>query len=329
MECEVLYAAMQSAGLPMKLSIVSTLYRSASGLREFHQRSMAAASMVADEVELILVDDGSPDDSLDLALELQSEDPRITVLELARNFGHHKAMMTGLAHVSGELVFLIDSDLEESPEILAGFHAKLLNEGLDVVYGVQRERRGGFFERMTGRLFYKLMEGLSDRSIPRNLVTARLMRRAYVDDLIAHRDRSFQISHLWALTGYRQAAMSVEKLALSPTTYSFGRRLKVAVQQITTTSTRILYLVFYTGLGISGLALITMIIFSLRYLSHGIGLDGWTSLFLSVWFFGGLIVLILGIVGIYLAAILEEVKQRPYTHLRRLHRPPGHAEADG
>ncbi len=305
----------------VKLSIVATLYRSARGLQEFHQRCMAAAAATTDEVEMILVDDGSPDDSLDVALALQADDPRVIVVELARNFGHHKAMMTGLQHATGDLVFLLDSDLEEPPEALSRFHAKLEGEGWDVVFGVQRARRGGFFERITGKIFYRIIESLSDRSIPQNLLTARLMRRDYVDALIAHQDRSFQMSDLWVLTGFRQAPMEMEKLALSPTTYSFARRIRMAVDHVTTTSTRLLYLIFYCGLALSGTAMAVTLVLFLRYLTHGVAMDGWTSLFLSVWFFGGVIVLVLGILGIYMAALLEEAKRRPYTHLRRLHRP--------
>lgn len=304
----------------MKLSIVATLYRSAPGLREFHRRCVAAATPLSDDIEIILVDDGSPDDSLDIALALQREDPRIVVLELARNFGHHKAMMTGLAHATGELVFLIDSDLEEPPETLGDFHRTLVEGEWDVVYGVQRARRGGLFERLSGRLYYATIDALSDRRIPRDLITARLMRRSYVEALVAHRDRSFQISHLWALAGFRQTAIEVDKLSISPTTYSLGQRIRMAVQQITTTSTRLLYIIFYAGLAISGVSLLLILFFSVRYLSHGVGVDGWTSLSLSVWFFGGLTVLLQGIQGIYLAAMLDEVKERPYTHLRRLHR---------
>jgi putative glycosyltransferase len=305
----------------MKLSIVATLYHSASSLREFHVRCMAAAGALTDEVEMVLVDDGSPDESLAIALELQAEDQRITVVELARNFGHHKAMMTGLQHATGDLVFLLDSDLEEAPEMLDLFHTKLQSEHFDVVFGVQRARRGGLFERITGQVFYRVIELLSDRGIPQNLLTARLMRRAYVDALVAHEDRSFQMSDLWVLTGFRQAPMEMEKLALSPSTYSTGRRIRMAVDHVTTTSTRLLYLIFYSGLALSSLALVVTFTLLLRYLTHGVAIDGWTSIFLSVWFFGGLIVFVLGILGIYIAALQQESKRRPYTHLRRLHRP--------
>ncbi|MGG5818212.1 glycosyltransferase family 2 protein [Falsiroseomonas sp. HW251] len=304
----------------MKLSIVSTLYRSAPGLREFHRRAMQAAEAVADEVEMVLVDDGSPDESLDLALEIQRGDPRVVVVELSRNFGHHRAMMTGLAQSSGELVFLLDSDLEEEPEILGAFHATMQQGGWDVVYGVQAERRGGLVDRVAGAAFYALVGALSDSKLPRNLVTARLMRRPYVDALVTHQDRSFQISELWLATGFRQTAMEVRKLSLSPTTYSFRRRLEMAVQQVTTTSTRLLHVIFHFGLLVFALSLAAMGFFLMRWLVHGIGVEGWLSVILSVWFFGGTIVMILGVLGLYIANILQETKRRPYTVIRAVHR---------
>ncbi|MDB5378543.1 MAG: glycosyl transferase [Rubritepida sp.] len=309
----------------MKLSIVTTLYRSSPHIEEFHRRAMAAAEAIPAEVEMILVNDGSPDDSLDAALEVQRGDPRVVVLDLARNFGHHRAMMTGLAHATGDLVFLIDSDLEEAPELLGRFRAKL-EEGWDVVYGVQQDRRGGLFERISGAVFFRVTEFLSDAPLPRNVVTARLMRKDYVTALVAHEDRSFVISHLWSITGFRQTPMVVEKLALSPTTYSLRRRIEMAVQHVTTTSTKMLYTIFYAGLCISALAALMVLFFLTRYVTSGIGVDGWTSIFVSVWFFGGLIVQALGIIAIYIANVYQEVKRRPYTHLRRLHRAPAAGE---
>lgn len=304
----------------MKLSIVATLYRSSASVAEFHRRAMAQAEAIADDVEMILVNDGSPDDSLDRALALQAADPRIVVLDLARNFGHHKAMMTGLAHARGDLVFLIDSDLEEPPELLTQFYRELLAGDWDVVYGVQASRRGPLFERITGAAFFRLVDLLSDQPLPRNVVTARLMRQTYVRALVAHRDRDAQISHLWVLTGFRQHALEIEKLSLSPSTYSFGHKLGMAVRHLATTSTKLLYLVLYFGATICALSVCFIIYRLVQYLSHGIGVDGYTSLIVSVWFFGGATVLILGIIGIYIATILAEVKRRPYTHLRAIHR---------
>lgn len=304
----------------MKISIVTTLYRSAAYVEEFHRRAMAAACAITDDVELIMVNDGSPDNSLELAIGVHRSDPRVTVVDLSRNFGHYKAMMTGLAQATGDLVFLIDSDLEERPEDLTLFYERLRQENCDVVYGVQQARRGGLVERVSGAAFFALVDALGDRPLPRNLVTSRLMKAAYVKALVRHRDREFVMSDLWAVTGFRQAPMIVEKLATSPSTYSIWKRIDLAVKHLTTSSTRLLYMVFYTGLLIFLTSICVVIYFLLRYVTNGIGVSGFTSQIISLWFLGGLITLILGILGIYMASILAETKRRPYTIVRSIYR---------
>ncbi len=312
----------------MKLSIVTTLYRSAPTVHEFYRRVMAAAAPIADELELVMVNDGSPDNSLDLALALHRNDPRVVVVDLSRNFGHHKAIMTGLAHATGDLVFLIDSDLEEEPELLGQFHARMAQGDCDVVFGVQEARRGGWFERVSGALFFSLVDVLSDHSIPRNVVMVRLMTNDYVRALVRHRDREFLIAHLCQITGFRQVALAIRKLSHSPSTYSFRMRVEMAVKHLTTTSTRLLYFILYAGMAIFALSLLTIMFYISRYLHSGIGLDGFTSLIVSIWFFGGLTTLILGMLGIYLANIISETRRRPYTVVRRVHRAPVAPPAD-
>ena len=214
----------------MKLSIVSTLYRSSATIDEFYRRAIAAAEPLSADLELILVNDGSPDDSRERALALHAADPRVIVVDLARNFGHHKAMMTGLMHARGDLVFLIDSDLEEEPELLARFHERLIVGDCDVVYGVQEQRRGGWFERSTGALYFSLLDALSDDKIPRNLMTARLMTKDYVQALVRYRDREFVMSQLWSRSGFRQIALPAKKLSGSSSTYPMTKRIDMAGQ---------------------------------------------------------------------------------------------------
>lgn len=304
----------------MKISIVTTLFRSAPYVQEFYRRAIDAARKITDDIELIFVNDGSPDDSLENALDIQRLDPRVVVVDLSRNFGHYKAIMTGLAHASGELVFLIDSDLEEQPEDLTSFYERFRRSDCDVVYGVQQSRRGGFLERTGGAMFFALVDVLSDRPLPRNLVTSRLMTAPYVKALVRHRDREFVISDLWAVTGFRQIPMTIAKLSNSPSTYSIWRRIDLAVKHLTTSSTRLLYLVFYAGLSIFVTSIGVVIYFLLRYLTNGIGVSGFASQIISLWFLGGLITLILGILGIYMAGIMAETKRRPYTVVRAIHR---------
>jgi putative glycosyltransferase len=302
---------------------VSTLFRSGSTIDEFCRRALAAAETISSDIEVVLVNDGSPDDSLRRALALHETDPRIVVVDLARNFGHHKAMMTGLSLATGDLVFLIDCDLEEEPELLGRFYAHLCAGHLDVVFGQQEMRRGGPLERVTGDLFFGLVNAISDQPLPRNIITARLMTRPYVRALVRHRDREFLIAHLWAITGFRQEGLAVTKHSLSPTTYTVWRRFEMAVRHLTTNSTKLLYAIFYGGLAISATAAAIIMYFVLRYLLGGIGVEGWTSVIVSVWFFGGLLTLILGILGIYVANILSETKRRPYTLVRQIYRRPG------
>jgi putative glycosyltransferase len=304
----------------VKLSVVTTLYRSAASIDEYYRRAVKAAEAITDDIELVVVNDGSPDNSMDLALALQRADSRVVVVDLARNFGHHKAMMTGLAHATGDFVFLIDSDLEEQPEDLSQFYHRFLQGDCDVVYGVQEARRGNLVERVTGALFFTVVAALSDQPLPRNLVTSRLMTREYVNALVRHRDREFLIAHLWQVTGFRQQAITVKKLSRSPSTYSLRQRIELAVKHVTTTSTRLLYLVLYTGLLIFGLSIAVILYYLGRYFTSGIGVDGFTSQIISIWFLGGLITLILGILGIYVANIMAETKRRPYTIVRRIYR---------
>jgi putative glycosyltransferase len=304
----------------VKLSIVTTLYRSAASIEEFHGRAMKAAEAITDDIELIIVNDGSPDNSLELALELQRNDPRLIIVDLSRSFCHHKAIMTGLAHATGNMVFLIDSDLEEKPEDLAALHRRFAQGDCDVVYGILMTRRGHLLAKLPGAMFFRLLDLLSDHPVPRNVFTARLMTRDYVKALVRHRDREFSISHLWEVTGFRQQPVALEKLSLSPTSYTFRRRVEMAIRDITTTSSKLLYLIFYVGVSIFGLSIAVIIYFLGRYFTFGVGVDGFTSEIVSIWFLGGLIVFILGIFGIYIANILAETKRRPYTIIRRVYR---------
>src|SRR5207247_3860558 len=137
-------------------------------------------------------------------LGLFRSDPRMRIIDLSRNFGQHRAIMTGLAHASGRLVFVLDSDLEEPPELLADLHHEMVASGADVVYGVQPRRKGGWFERWSGAFFYKLFNWVAAENIPENVMCARLMTRRYVDALLAHREREVFLQGLWAITGFQQ-----------------------------------------------------------------------------------------------------------------------------
>ncbi|QKG68080.1 glycosyltransferase family 2 protein [Pseudomonas sp. B14-6] len=304
----------------MKLSIVATLYQSAAYLAEFHQRASAAAQkLVGDDYEIVLVNDGSPDNSLETAVRLTEQDGHVVVVDLSRNFGHHKAMMTGLAHATGERIFLIDSDLEEEPEWLLTFAQQMAEDQNDVVYGVQERRKGNFLERISGRWFYGLFRLLTGLNLPENIVTARLMTRRYVDALLSHQEREVFMAGLWHITGFVQNPRLIKKHSTSETTYTLRRKMSLLVNSVTSFSNAPLIGIFYIGLAISLLSCVYITYLLIIKLTLATPVDGWTSVMASIWLLGGMIISFIGVVGIYLSKIFSETKQRPYTIVRQVH----------
>jgi putative glycosyltransferase len=303
------------------LSVVSTLYRSAGHLERFVSRATEAARRMTDAYEIVLVNDGSPDNSLDVALAIQRRDAHIRVVDLSRNFGHHVALMVGLEHARGDLVFLIDSDLEESPEWLEAFAKTLSSSGADVVYGVQDARKGSWFERFSGWLFYELASRRLGVPLPRNVVTARLMTRRYVQALLQFRERELTILALCAIAGYEQQPVVVRKESHGRSTYSLGKRISVLVNAVTSFSNRPLVLIFYLGCVIMIAAMAAAGYLAWRRAIGGVGVPGYASVAVSLWFLGGLMIFCIGVVGIYLAKVFIEVKQRPYAIVRAQYPP--------
>jgi putative glycosyltransferase len=292
------------------------MFKSSPYLEEFYSRAVRAISAISSSYEILLVNDGSPDDSLKVALRIRDRDPRVRIIDLSRNFGHHRALMTGLAHARGEFVFLLDCDLEEEPEWLLRFHETLQRTGADVIYGVQSTRKGGFVERVSGAIFYTVLNRLLTPPLPRNVITARLMTRQYVRALVQHLDREICLAGLWVITGFDQRPLEVTKGSRPGSSYSLRARLSSLVTAVTSFSNRPLIYIFYLGalvVTVSGLAGIGLVIFTLR---NGTGVAGYASLIVSVWLLGGLTLFSIGIVGVYLAKVFTETKDRPYTVIR-------------
>lgn len=304
----------------MKLSIVTTLYQSSPYIIEFHERaSESARRLVGDQYEIVIVNDGSPDNSLDIAVRLTETDTHVIVVDLSRNFGHHNAMMVGLEQSTGDKVFLIDSDLEEEPEWLIGFSEQMAAEEADVVYGVQKQRKGGWFERWSGSIFYTLFNWLSDIDHPRNVLTVRLMSRRYVNALLTHREREMVISCLWVITGFKQCSQAVKKHMTSATTYSLVKKLNHLVNAITSFSAAPLKMIFVCGVLVFCGSMVYALTLAVTRIFTSQAVDGYTSIMVSIWVLGGMIISFLGIIGIYLAKIFSETKQRPSAIIREIY----------
>jgi putative glycosyltransferase len=300
----------------MKLSIVTTLFKSAAYVAGFHERATRAAAAMTPDYEILFVNDGSPDDAVDRAIALYRDDRHVRVLDLSRNFGHHRAMMTGLEHARGDLVFLLDVDLEEQPEWLGQFEQVMRETGADVVYGVQARRKGGALERLSGEIFYKGFNALLDHPIPANTVTARLMTRRYVESVVRHRDRAMTMAPLWAMTGYRQVAVTVEKKSRGETSYSMRRRISALVDNLTSFSNRPLVYIFYLGSFIMFVSACAAVVLIWKAEHGEVGVPGWPTLIVSIWFLGGITIFCLGVIGVYLSKIFIETKDRPHAIVR-------------
>lgn len=306
----------------MKLSIVSTLYQSTNYIEEFCRRCGAAAQqLVGEDYEIVLVNDGSPDNSLNVAMQLAATNTHLMVVDLSRNFGHHKAIMTGLGYATGDLIFLIDSDLEEEPEWLLSFSKQMSREECDVVFGIQEQRKGGIFERWSGQLFYVLFRFLSGLALPNNLVTARLMTRRYLDALLLHTEREVFLAGLLSITGFIQHHQTVRKHSTSKSTYTLARKMSLLINSVTSFSNVPLIGIFYIGSLIFLVASGYTASLIIRWLYFAKPLTGWTSLMASIWLLGGLVISLIGIVGIYLSKIFSETKQRPYSIVKAIYPP--------
>jgi putative glycosyltransferase len=302
----------------MRISVVSTLYKSSPYIAELVERIRAEVTRLTDDFEIILVDDGSPDDSLRVALAQMPGEPRLRIIELSRNFGHYKAMMTGLEHADGDFVFLIDADLEEPPELLSAFYERLTNEQLDVVYGFQQARKGRLTERFLGWLAWKMIGMMLQIRVPRNHSTVRLMTRDYVQALIRHKESKTAVGGLWVITGYKQAGFAFNKGSRETTSYSFGIRLFALLDSITSFSEMPLYFIFYVGLLVLFMSAVIACWLIAQKMSGQV-LAGWVSTLFSVWFLGGLAIFSIGVVGLYISRIFIETKNRPYTIIRKIH----------
>ena len=297
------------------------MYYSSAFVEEFYTRISAAAQGVTNSYEIVLVDDGSPDDSLTCAIALAENDSRVRVIELSRNFGHHPAILAGLRHARGELIFLIDIDLEEQPEWLCGFWRDLHDDKADMVYGVQTQRAGSTLKRHTGTLFYRFFNLASDTAIPANGCTVRLMRRSYVEALDHFTETHVFMMGLFSWTGFVQRARPVtKKQRASASTYTPFKLIALSVNAVTSFSSYPLTVIFAGGLVITllSLAFACKLIIQ-KWMQPDYILSGFTSIMVSLWFLGGTIISVLGVIGMYVGKIFSEAKSRPQYLVRRVH----------
>ncbi len=302
------------------LSIVAPCYNEQAGLAEFCRRCVAAARAVAgDSYELVLVDDGSSDETWDIIAALTAEVPQILGVRLMRNHGHQLAATAGLAACSGERILLIDADLQDPPELLL-MMMPIMDRGADVVYGQRRRRQGEtWFKRASAALFYRLLSRLASVAIPRDTGDFRLMRRRVVDILLAMPERERFIRGMVSWIGGRQVALPYERdpRFAGETKYPLRKMIGFALDAITSFSTTPLRVSTILGLATAGVAFLLLVFSVARWLA-GDTIVGWSSIMCAVTAFSAIQLICIGIIGEYLGRLVQESKRRPMFMIESL-----------
>ena len=296
------------------LSVVAPCFNEEAVLRETHRRLVATLEAVPDlDFELVYIDDGSRDATLNVLRELQHADARVRVLALSRNFGQQMAVTAGLAEAAGDAVVVIDADLQDPPEVIPQMLDRW-REGADVAYGVRTKREGETrFKRWTASAFYRLLACLTDISIPLDTGDFRLMDRTVVNAFLAMPERDRFVRGMVAWLGFRQEPVPYRRAArvAGETGWPLRNMLRLATDGLVSFSLLPLRLATWLGLLAAGLALSGIVYALVLRLCTAVWVSGWTSLLIAVLFLGGVQLLMLGLLGEYVGRIYGEVKHRP------------------
>jgi glycosyltransferase involved in cell wall biosynthesis len=305
--------ANSTADAPPKLSVVVPCFNEAEGLRELHSRlTNACGQVVGNSYEIVLVNDGSTDETWNGILKLASNDERVVGVNLARNYGHQIALSAGLTLARGVRILIIDADLQDPPELLPAMMQKI-DEGADVVYG-QRSTRAGEsrFKKLTSLAFYRLLDQLIDIKIPLDTGDFRLMSRRALDILNAMPEQHRFVRGMVSWIGLRQEPLFYERAArfAGVTHYPLSKMVRLAFDAITGFSIQPLRIASYLGI-FTGLAGCLLLFYTLFRWLEGNVVEGWTSLMVVVVTLASIQLFVLGILGEYLGRLYIEAKRRP------------------
>ncbi len=309
-----------------QLSIVAPAYNEEACLEAFHRRASAAARAIfGEDFEIVIVDDGSSDQTHALARRLAAADPHVVAVRLSRNFGHQLALCAGLKLCRGDQVLIIDADLQDPPELLSEMVRIMAAEKADVVYGQRRSRAGETaFKRGSAKAFYRGLRRLADIDIPADTGDFRLITRRVCDILNEMPERYRFTRGLVSWVGFRQVAVPYDREArfAGATGYPLRKMIRFAVDAITSFSILPLRIASYTGLAASILSLLA-ILYTLFAWLGGHTVAGWTSLLSAIFLIGGVQLFVLGIIGEYLGRLYLETKQRPLFIIDEVYRSEG------
>jgi len=303
-----------------EITVVSPIYSAENVLQDFLMRLINSLELITKEFEIILVEDGSPDKSWEQMIKASEADPRIKCLKLSRNFGQHQAITAGIDHSTGQWVVIMDCDLQDKPEEIPRLLDKA-KEGYDMVLAIRSSRTDGFLKKISSALFYSLLQYLTGIKQNAQIANFGIYHRKVMDVLVNDMRESiryFPMMVRWL--GFNVSTIKVEHgQSGRPSSYSLRKSIDLALNVMLTFSDQPLRLTIRLGLLLTLSSIIYGIYTIYRMLAGAIDVEGWTSLIVSIWFLGGVIIFILGMIGLYLGKTFEEVKKRPIYVIQEKH----------
>lgn len=309
-----------------KLSIVIPVFNEEENIVELYERlSSTIRDMINNDkypenrYEIIMVDDGSTDRTWQIVKDLHKKDPNVKGISFSRNFGHHIAITAGLDHTKGETIILMDGDLQDPPEEIPKLYEKF-KEGFDLVYGIRKERHDSIFKKLVSVIFWSILRWFSGVDMPKGQTMLRILSRRLADVLKEMREYARFIHGMMAWTGFNIATVEIEHMprVKGKSKYNIPRMFRLAFHAVTSFSTVPLKLAIYIGLTSSFISLIIGLYFIYRKICYNIPVLGYASIVVSIFFIGGIQLLMLGIFGEYLGRTYQEVQRRPLYILKEI-----------
>lgn len=308
---------------PHSISLVIPCYNEEEVLPELRRRLQDLVAQYSCPVEVVLIDDGSKDNTWPLLQTYAQEDRFIKAVRMSRNFGHQTAITCGLDQTRGEVVVILDADLQDPPELIPDMIAEW-RDGYDVVYGQRRVRHGeSLAKKFFAFAFYRIFEKVAGLKVPRDTGDFRLMDRRAVDALQSLRERHRFVRGMVSWIGYHQKALQYDRPErfAGVTKYPFRKSLFLAIDAITSFTYAPLRIASYLGVATSFMAFCyILVVIGLKVL--GINFPGYTSIMASILLLGGVQLTVLGILGEYVGRIFEQGQQRPLYLVDQIHGEP-------
>jgi glycosyltransferase involved in cell wall biosynthesis len=294
------------------ISIVSPVYKAEASLEELYQRLVLSLETITPDFEIIFVEDCGGDRSWDIIQELSRRDKRVKGIQFSRNFGQHHAITAGFDHATGDWGVLMDCDLQDQPEDIPKLYSRAM-EGYDIVLGVRQKRKHNWFNILAGRCFYRLLEYATGAAWDSRIGSFRIMSRKVINNFGVMREQSRYFGGMIQWLGFSTALQDVvhSPRKVGKSTYSFRKLFGLALDAVLSFSERPLYASVFIGFAMSAGAFVCGLYFAGRKIFHGVPIAGWASLIVSMYFLSGLVLLNLGIVGLYVGKVFQQTKSRP------------------